>query len=582
MSLRGYLSADNNDDKDDRNSFRDFKNFVALKVRKRGDVRDQANTIRFGQFEQQMKEIEKEKALIVENNASEIQNLKYKDVLSKQEALNYERQIEKLTSELKDKDSYRNIHKQYAHPRFENKPVPIILQDVDNTNPGLSEFHSEKTLDTIRDFIRSEMDADDRYDKKEERKAAVNRLSNIFGDQHKLNSSNSYYSNTDMDHFMPSFIRLNDTQNLFDCEKVFQKNKCLRYQLLKIRNCGLYNYINQFKNYDLKNFSRSEFAQILHMNLPSDMQLELESLNIFPLECELSQYINGLNGVLNGGRQSYNDIENKFSNFESNAKDILHVFTEYSRILNNTPSSIISNSEKDKKIINKVIQYFPKHLISVLKERESNCNGSLSMFAFKEFLYNHSDELNKHLKFGYHKANRVKKVHNADDNQDIAPKSASLVNSSEPSQSTSYQEYLNQSTSKGSDLLNYDNYKNDKTCFDFEEFEGVLKVGDVKKPINFKKCGICHTYYHSDKECIFQPDNNLRKENISRVRVNYCLKCRQRAHKEEDCPVFVNINPVPKPCSACEGAGYYQFYHPVDACMRMNFLDSKKKAGDLT
>ena len=173
MSLRGYLSADNNDDKDDRNSFRDFKNFVALKVRKRGDVRDQANTIRFGQFEQQMKEIEKEKALIVENNASEIQSLKYKDVLSKQEALNYERQIEKLTSELKDKDSYRNIHKQYAHPRFENKPVPIILQDVDNTNPGLSEFHSEKTLDTIRDFIRSEMDADNRYDKKEERKSKL-------------------------------------------------------------------------------------------------------------------------------------------------------------------------------------------------------------------------------------------------------------------------------------------------------------------------------------------------------------------------------------------------------------------------
>jgi hypothetical protein len=72
MSLRGYLSADNNDDKDDRNSFRDFK----------------------------------------------------------------------------------------------NKPVPIILQDVDNTIPELSEFHSEKTLDTIRDFIRSEMYADNRYDKK--------------------------------------------------------------------------------------------------------------------------------------------------------------------------------------------------------------------------------------------------------------------------------------------------------------------------------------------------------------------------------------------------------------------------------
>ncbi len=40
------------------------------------------------------------------------------------------------------------------------------------------------------------------------------------------------------------------------------------------------------------------------------------------------------------------------------------------------------------------------------------------------------------------------------------------------------------------------------------------------------------------------------------------------------------LKPVPAPCKNCQDAGFYQFHHPTANCVRINFLDKKKKEMD--
>ena len=55
---------------------------------------------------------------------------------------------------------------------------------------------------------------------------------------------------------------------------------------------------------------------------------------------------------------------------------------------------------------------------------------------------------------------------------------------------------------------------------------------------NTKKCGICKMYYHNDVECIYNPDKELRNQNIIRVKVKACLLCKDLNHSTPSCNIF--------------------------------------------
>lgn len=610
---RGYksdLDYDTDDKEKSNKNFWDFSRFTKRKGDKMDSDEERTEWYRLKKREQRQREREDNKknekqdrgeefkfkpssSINRERNEKDIEKEKFSDrdkIIDEQQA-----EIRDLKNNLDElKHHISSSNQDVRKNRFIAQNVRVEHKNIRSISPdGLSTKNSRKTLETICKFIQADDNTESNKNVKEFIKTELaENFSNIFKNQYKENRFNEPHTTRIDKSLMPDFIRLGETS--FNTEKVSDKQRVIFRTINDIKSLGIFKYIKQFKLHDLSNFSETEFATILHINLPKDIREELNSIDCSPSDVDLSTYLDMLNELVSGGRISYSDIDKKFNQFESKANKIINVLADYQKILKEAPNEVMSQIEKDRKIISKLQNFLPSAVKTLLIEKEQNQGGCLTFPAFHTFIKTHSREIDNYLR-NYQRNNRIKFIEEIIDrkNEETNRKSASYQSSYEPAHNN-YQEYLDTRNSfhKGDTSQQYKNFDeqrplpkqssglnhnlDDSSLSEGEKFEGVFKL-DSKNPPIMKKCDICKQYYHNNLECIFNANNDTRKRNQLRIKLSCCLLCRRKNHIDSECPTFKDTKPVPDPCQDCESKGFYRFYHPVESYIRNNFLGGNRQ-----
>ncbi len=422
--------------------------------------------------------------------------------------------------------------------KFEAKTVYRCSENRDTSPAGLSLTHAAEAVDLLEEYLVSNQE-----DKRKMKENVIKQLSKIGKVQtleNKFNSS-KYYN---CDDFTPTFI---DTSlRYYNVEKVSDKLKIIKNQLLSLKNVGLIDYIDQFHEFDFDGFSQYEFNAVFHNSLPRETKDRIECKNINPAKLTSKDYLNIVSDIVNNGRIANHNIDYELETFKTSKKNIEDIFDEYRRKINNLPPNIMTDSEKERRLHSQMLKYLPSQLLSILRIEEAKLGRNLNSKTLHDFILLNRDQINKYLRF-VHKTTTAKKI----------PIKRVEENDLDEDNITE---------------INYEIEEEYQTASSEEEDEdsNVLKVKNEPRP--FKKCKICKKNYHTQDECIFIADDNKRQKNQQKLKIRNCLKCKGQ-HKDSNCEIFKKLV-VPKPCERCEAAEKYEYHHTPEECLKVNFLDN--------
>ena len=424
--------------------------------------------------------------------------------------------------------------------KFEAKTVYRSAENRDSSPAGLSLTHAAEAVELLEEYLVS-----NQAEKQKMKQNVIKQLSKIGKIQTLENKYNSskYYN---CDDFTPKFI---DTSlRYYNVEKVSDKLKIIKNQLLSLKNVGLIDYIDQFCEFDFDGFSQFEFNAVFHNSLPRDTKDRIECKNINPAKLTTKDYLNIVSDIVNNGRIANHNIDYMLETFKTSKRNIEDIYDEYRRKINNLPPNVMSASEKERRIHSQMMKYLPTQLLSILRIEEAKLGRNLNSETLHDFILLNRDQINKYLRF-VNKTTMTKKV---------------------PIKRIEENELEDDNTTE----INYEIEEEYLTASSDEEDEdsNVLKVKNEPRP--FKKCKICKKNYHTQDECIFNPDENKRQKNQQKLKIRNCLKCKGQ-HKDSNCEIFKKLL-VSKPCERCEAAEKYEYHHTPEECLKVNFLEKIK------
>ena len=516
-----------------------------------------------------------------DNLKNEIKNVT-KEFDKKIEKYKYDQELLELTNQSLRHDR-SGIKSKSRYDKYEARPIKIDCPPKRDQSPrGMSKDNSLMFLETIKNYITNE------GEEKNEKVRDTQRdtLCKIFKNEYIQNLHNKSHAKSNLELKCPNFIKTGVFE--YNSEKVYEKQRTCHRQITELGSMDFKDFINQFKYFDVSDFSEIEFNNLVRMCLNKEQIQIVNKSHINAMSHDTESYLTALSEVLVGGDKSVSDLERELSNHKDASNNIMGILAHYEYKLAEFPDSYMTHENAAQRTIHLVTNYLPTHLISVLKERNSDkINGVLSSYAFRNFLQIHKTEINAHLSKQSNK-NIVKKV--AHNNTNLSSDEESNVQSSfngarkktYKKHDTKKHEHIevvqeshhakdDKKESKNDQLTinNFENIISQEDCTsDFSDDENIFKVSSQ----NTKKCSTCMNNYHTPRECIFHPDKNIRNENLKRIKLKSCLLCRLRTHTTMDCPFFPNIGPTAPPCSNCEDNGFYQMHHPASDCLRSNFL----------
>jgi hypothetical protein len=429
--------------------------------------------------------------------------------------------------------------------RYAATDVPVYRSTQRDLSPtGLSKIHARELISSLEDHINKAKGLD-RANKELLLDHTSQQIKSIFKAQVKENTFNTpHIQCTPFNSLGPASISARP--NTYNADKLFTKQRVIHRQLLSLENVGLKAFLNQLDSFDLSDFSACEYNMLIHMSLSRELKEKLEMAGGNPLEHSTSEYLHKLNRVLTGSITNILDFDDHFMKFKPNSKSIMTILYEYKRFVENISDNIISEREKQRKIISAVLKYIPYGLRHLLNSTAAMQNGQLTLHAFENFLRTHEASIDHFITKDRYQKGTIKKIDIDYDSDKIDV----------------YAEDL------------YDSFYDETDCYDSQ---GVHKISNFQSKASLK-CDICKRIGHNNNQCIYNSNDSLRLSNQQKVRIRFCLLCRDRMHTDTECPNFPNIKPVPQACKACQDAGFYMYNHPVEACMKNNFLDKLKKS----
>ena len=114
--------------------------------------------------------------------------------------------------------------------------------------------------------------------------------------------------------------------------------------------------------------------------------LNVRVYSTVPLTLPTSEYLDRLNRVLNGNITSAFDFDVKFAAFNPQQKNIMGIYVEYRRFLENVPENIITEGEKNRKIVGVLMRFIPYSLHPFLNAIQNAQGGILTKTSFENFI----------------------------------------------------------------------------------------------------------------------------------------------------------------------------------------------------
>ena len=428
--------------------------------------------------------------------------------------------------------------------------VPVKSRNVRDLSPtGMSTNHAKELLNTLGEFVKVNQNLDERSSETYLDNTATY-LKKIFKAQRDEDSYNAPHMRAhNSTSFEPEFLRTKP--NTYNANKVAEKSRIIHRQLVSIETSGLKSFLANIELCDVSDFTPCEYNMLVHMSITKDIKEKLESTGGNPLNMSTSEYLERLNKQLNGNISSAYDFDVKFATFSPQQKSIMGVYQEYRKFMENIPSQIIGDDEKNRKIIISMMKLIPYSLHPFLNSIQQSQNGRMTLTSFENFLKVHEVSIDRFLQ---ERKGRtfVKKIHANED-----------FNTLDSSSCSDFSDYNQHNLESETDMI--------------EQFEGVFKIGQTQSNFKFSKCSTCFRYGHKNADCIFAENNEKRLFNQNKMGIKHCLLCRSRSHRDTECTEFEGLKPVPAPCKNCQDAGYYQFHHLTANCVRLHFLEKKKK-----
>ncbi len=498
------------------------------------------------------------------NNSEQILNLQQNMVQMSTMMKNMESAIHNLSSQNQDTQLNHNTNNFYSphsegNNRFLANDVQVITKGPRDQSPtGMSRTHAKELLKSLNDYVNGVNSRElDERNKERLTDQTSNQIKEIF----KAQKQEDYYNQphikcTTYNCLTPSFLL--DAPQTYNADKVFHKNRIIYRQMLNLESVGLKAFLEQLNSFDLSTFTQYEYNTLIHMMLSRELKEKIEVNGGNPLKLSTSDYLDRLNRSLNGNITSSMDFDERFSKFKPTSKNILSILYEYKKYLENVSNDIISDVEKQRKIISAVIKFIPFNIRPLLDATAALQGGKLTLSAFENFIRTHETSIDRFLnKNNLAQKGYIKKLDSNFVEQDV------------------YSENLYDTFDMGTQD-DYDDYNHD-----YDHVHGIHKITNSYQSRLSLKCDICKRYAHTDKMCIFNEIDSVRLENLKKTRIRHCLLCRSLTHVDTECTFFKGVKPCPNSCKNCQDAGYFQYHHPVEACLKNNFLE-RIKASEVT
>ena len=401
---------------------------------------------------------------------------------------------------------------------------------------GISKENTKMLLDTVKGYIKKKEGEDDKY--------YIDSISEVMKYSFAENLHNKGNDIEDESNIVkPKYINSGNFD--YNSDKVRHKQSGTWRQLIQLGNgISFKEWIEQFKYLDLTSFGEKEFNVYIYGNLTEDQKTLLNKSHINPFRMDNRTFMDNLSEILLGGTKNIMDIENEIMEFTDSGNSIMGIVNSYEYIIEQFPDSYMVKSAKEQRIKLCVMKYLPSYILTVLREKENEkIGGAMSLPTFKKFLSLHKTDINKSLSC---KKNVIKKI------------------------------VKNQIANENPAVTNMDLYNQDQQLVQIENDPSIDIVNKIKMSNN-KKCSICKTYYHNEKECIYNPDKDLRNQNLIRVKVKSCLLCKDLNHDTQSCNIFKDCIPTHINCKNCEDNEIYLMKHNEHDCVKFNFLDHYKQ-----
>ncbi len=325
---------------------------------------------------------------------------------------NHEKQISELRSNLQSINDQLNTLASSSHnhqPNHQifgaiNRGFKVNSQDVpvkthqgrDLSPTGLSTKHAKEFLQTLNEYMTTnpKLDADnqDRY-----LDQTASYLKTIFKAQHtedQYNSSHvSSFKTADLE---PSFLKYKN--NTYNANKIAEKSRVIHRQLVSIENCGLKSFLENIELCDVSDFTPVEYNMLIHMSLTKEIKEKLEIMGGHPLHLTTSEYLDRLNRILNGNINTAYDFDVKFASFVPQQKNIMAIYMEFKKFLENIPDTIISEEEKNRRVISSLMKLIPYSLHPFLNAIQGAQGGRITEKSFVNFLKLHELTIDRFLK----------------------------------------------------------------------------------------------------------------------------------------------------------------------------------------
>ena len=272
--------------------------------------------------------------------------------------------------------------------RYATTDIPVYRSNQRDLSPtGLSTIHARELLSSIEDHINKAKGLD-RINKELLLDQTSQQIKQIFKAQNSENTYNAPHlkCNT-FNNLEPPFLA--NRKNTYNADKLFQKQRVIHRQLMSIETVGLKAFLNQLDSFDLSDFSPCEYNMLIHMSISKEIKEKLEMAGGNPLDLPTSEYLNKVNCVLNWSITNMFEVEEKFYKFKPSSKSVMSILWEYKKYLENISDTIISEREKQRKIISAVYKYIPYDLRHLLNSTAAMQNGQLTLFGFENFLRTH-------------------------------------------------------------------------------------------------------------------------------------------------------------------------------------------------
>lgn len=334
-----------------------------------------------------------------------------------------------------------------------------------------------------------------------------------------------------------------------------------------------------------KKLSQQEYNLLVTQLMGSSTKAKLLNHKILPQQLTTEEFINEVYRLSDNAIQDELLIDRKIYEFSTNDTDILKILCEINDLIDQVPTNVWGESVKDRKLFftikKSLSDNFTPHLNNLITynhiERKFNYP---SREKIKEFIYKHSDIIEKELKRNRYnrrvnyiddkEKERMEQILNSNDGkddqfmnkyykEDDVPKYPNKQNEHYKNNSNNYRSNYNRKST-----FNANNYEKERPYENNNYQNKFNNRYNYQNNQQVKRCQFCNGISHNDDNCFFHPSKEIASKNQT-ARCQKCLLCSEINHLSFNCELYKDIRPIPLCCNYCKLNKKYN-YHPAYEC----------------